>query len=129
MRFDVKGQDPKTLNGEYQIYWCQNENLPENAYLKRMLKPDLSEHQHFWHGDVFVIRFGEMQDSGNDFDRNGNALYEDVHPAILESPFIPAILKRLWETNDLDEYPKRQAEYQASEQKFERDKHIVLARM
>jgi len=48
-----------------------------------MLKPDLSEHQHFWHGDLFIIRFGEMKDNGNDFDRNGNTLYKDVHPAIL----------------------------------------------
>ena len=59
-RVSVENQEIKALEGDYWIYWNENDELPENEYIKNLIGiKQIGFARRFWYGDAFIVRFSE----------------------------------------------------------------------
>lgn len=57
-QLDVENQPNIDIEGHYWIYRNGNAELPENAFVKKMLDIDhVDSSRHFYYGDMFMIKF------------------------------------------------------------------------
>lgn len=122
-RVNAENQEIKTLNGEYWIYWNENDELPENAYIKDLIGiKQVDFARRFWYGDAFIVRFSE----------HPTTFAYDVHDApaaILQWHPLRRIFQDMWEKSFLESELEQDQYFEAEQQKSEADQEIILQRM
>ncbi|KAJ4382545.1 hypothetical protein N0V86_001765 [Didymella sp. IMI 355093] len=124
-RCTVENQPIEEIEGNYWVYRNGNPDLPENAYIKRMLGIDRVDHsRQFYYGDVFIVRFTEHSKTF--------AYTVDNIPSA-SSPSLIAVLKVLfqheWESAFIESELRDDQYFEEQELKLETDKKILYQRM
>lgn len=119
----LENQDIKELEGNYRLYWNENHELPENENIKTIIGvKKVNNQRRFWHGDAFVVRFSEHPQT---FAYN----VHDASPSILDHPSLENIFRHMWKTRFLEAEVELDRYFNASHEKMEADKDIILRRM
>jgi hypothetical protein len=122
-RVNAEKQKIKALNGDYRIYWNDNDELSENMCIKDLIGVrHVDAARRFWYGDAFIVRFSE----------HPKTFVYDVHDVPAEvmhwSTFIE-VFQDMWKTSFLEEQLKNDQYASAQEEKITTDKGIILQRM
>lgn len=122
-QIEVKERNPAELNGECLFYWCRNDALPPNKYLVSLLGlQSLRIDEHFWYGDVFIVRFHK--------DDQFKFHCEDVPQACLDHmEWIHNSIYALWHSKALEDEIQTWQNFDVINEKIGADKEILLQRM
>ena len=122
-RVSVSNQDVKALEGEYWIYWNENDELPENMHIKNLLGiKHIEPARRFWYGDVFIVRFSEQP----------TTFVYDVHDVpieVLQWHGLKALLQDMWQEGFLESQLEEDRYFDERQEKIETDKDIIFQRM
>lgn len=111
--------------GNYRIYWNENDALPENETVKAFLGiQEVDPWRRFWYGDVFLVRCSE----------HTKTYKFDVHDLQLASlrDFRLSLKKEfqdMWKVRFLEAELKQDQRDEERRAKSETDKYILLQRM
>ena len=129
---DVKNQSVKSTNGLYYIYWIEDEDMPRNQYLARLLFVQvaaLAAHRRFWCGDVFWVRVHEDK-KGDEFDSSANIMFTDISDEFVQAgELIRLLFARYLEMEKLERTAEDTAINDEYDEDRERAKDIILERM
>ena len=84
---DAEDQEIKSTNGRNYIYWIEDDRLPWNQYLKRLLSDEVAAmpvHRKFWCGDVFIVKV-DRDKKGRDLDGNGSLMFIDINEEFMQA--------------------------------------------
>ena len=119
----LQNQPIKELEGDYRLYWNENNELPENENIKILLGvKKVNTVRRFWYGDTFVVRFSE----------HPTTFAYDVHDvpaAFFQYPRLENLFQDMWKNQFLEAELKRDRYFEAHQEKVEADKEIILRRM
>jgi hypothetical protein len=121
----VEKQAIKDIEGSYWIYRNENAELPENAYIKRMLDIDrISPSRRFYYGDLFIVKFTEHS-------KTSAYAVHDIPEASLVglTTILEGLLSKEWADGFLESELQREQYFAAQELKLETDKEILYQRM
>jgi hypothetical protein len=123
-RITIENQPSAELHGDYIVYWCRNADLPQNRCMMSLLGIDsLPSHEHFWHGDVFMMRLCEVETSVN-------SDYRDIpHTFLNHEDLLQRIVKSFWDVREPEEEIRCYQQVVEVNEKFNADKHIISERM
>lgn len=123
---NIPGEDrsSKDWDGEYRLYWNENDALPENETIKALLGiEEVDPLRRFWHGNVFLIRYSE----------HPKTFKFDVHDLQLDILQSQGALKRefqnMWERRFLEAEVEQDQYCEEHRAKSEADKYILWQRM
>ena len=129
-RFAIENQTPRSLNGDYRIFWNTNDDLPVNETLKSILGlEEIPCYRNFCYGDMFIERIGEDEEDGYDFDAEAYHLYDDVPPELQDSKALRLILQRMWDYEIVEQALATHASVQDFGQQHDTGKDLVYSRM
>jgi len=120
---NAEGQDIELLNGHYWLYWNENDELPENEYIKYLIGiKQVDCMRRFWYGDVFIVRYSEYPKT---------FAYDvyNVPATILQWHTLKTEFQDMWEKSFLESELELDRIIEADRQKREVDKDIFLQRM
>lgn len=113
----------KALNGEYWVYWNENDELPENEHIKDLIGiTHVDFARRFWFCDAFIVRFSE----------HPTTFAYDVHDApaaMLQWHPLKGLFQDMWEESYLESELQCDQSCEAEQQKREADQDIILQRM
>ena len=119
----MENQEIKALEGDYWIYWNENDELPENKYIKNLIGiKHVDFARRFWYGDNFIVRFSE----------HPTTFAYDVHDApstILQWHPLKSLFQDMWEKSFLESQLEEDRYFEARRQKMEADQDIIFQRM
>lgn len=119
----LENQAINELEGDYRLYWNENHELPENENIKSLVGiKKVNTVRRFWYGDVFVVRFSE----------HPKTFAYDVYDApiaMFHCEHLETMFKEMWETQFLETQLEDDRFFEASQEKIEADKEIILGRM
>jgi hypothetical protein len=123
-RITIENQPSAELHGDYIVYWCRNAGLPRNQCMMSLVGIDsLPSHEHFWHGDVFMMRLCEDK-------RSLNLDYRDIPRTFLShEDLIQRIVKSFWDDREAEAEIRCYQQVEEKNEKLNMDKHIILERM
>ena len=119
----LENQAIKELEGDYRVYWNENDELPKNENIKKILGiKNVDFVSRFWYGNVFVVRFTEHPIT---------FAYDvlDVPETIFEGPHLHKLFQHMWENRFLEDEAQRDGAIEGHFEKVEADKEIILRRM
>ena len=129
---EVKDQPIKSTNGRYYIYWIDNEDLPWNQYLTRLLSDKvaaLAAHRKFWCGDVFIVKV-EEDEKGIDTDSTGNIMFTNISDEFLRAEqLIQLLFTPHLENDEFERIARDSVDFASREEDRERAKEIIHERM
>ncbi|KAJ4297504.1 hypothetical protein N0V90_005396 [Kalmusia sp. IMI 367209] len=119
----LQNQPIKELEGDYRVYWNENNELPENENIKNLLGiRKVDSIRRFWYGDIFIVRFSEHPET----------FAYDVHDApttILQCQHIETLFKDMWKNKFLETELDGDLHFGTRQEKIEADKDIIYGRM
>ena len=119
----LENQATKELEGDYRLYWNENDELVENENIKNLLGiKKVNAVRRFWYGDTFIVRFSEHPET----------FAYDVHDtptAIFQHRCLEIVFQDMWENQFLEAGLERDRYFEAHQEKTEADKEIILRRM
>lgn len=119
----AENQELKAINGKYKIYWNENDELPENKYIKDLLgikQVDLT--RRFWYGDAFILRYSEHPTTFA-FD------VHDVSTEILQWSPLKTLFRDMWDNSFLESQLERVQYFDEQLEKVKADQDIIFQRM
>ena len=120
---NAENQEINLLNGDYRIYWNENDELPDNQYIKDLIGVrHIDVARKFWYGDVFIVRYSEHPKT---------FAYDvyDVPAAVIHWYQLEKIFRDMWEASYLEEELDRDRYFDAETEKRNADKEIIFQRM
>lgn len=111
------------MEGEYWIYWNENDELPENVHIKSLLGiKHIEPARRFWYGDIFIVRFLE----------HPTTFAYDVHDApteVLQLHTLKILFQDMWQESFLESQLEEDRYFEERQQKIETDQDIIFQRM
>lgn len=111
-------------DGEYRLYWNENDALPENETIKALLGiEEVDPMRRFWYGDVFLMRYSEHPKT---FKFNVHDLQLDV---LQSRAALKRVFQNMWEKRFLETELEQDQYSEEHRAKSEADKYILWQRM